>query len=126
MARIGTTRKVARRAGARHIETMPPPPATPRQPSRTARRLWFCTGCLLVIVTPPVALLPGPGGTMTFALGLGLMLKHSRWAKRRYVMFKRRWPKAAGWADWGLRRASARRRIARGKLLKAEAPAAGD
>ena len=84
------------------------------------RRLWFGLGCLLVLITPPVAVLPGPGGTMTFALGLGLMLKYSHWAKRRYVDFKRRWPKPGAWADWGLRRASARRRVARAKAAVAD------
>jgi hypothetical protein len=122
MARIApprkVTRKVAPRRRWRHIGPMPDA-ALPRRrhPSRAVRRLWFCLGCLLLIVTPPVALLPGPGGTVTFALGLGLMLKYSRWAKRRYVWFKRRWPKAVAWADWGLRRDSARRRVARNRAL---------
>ncbi|WP_231639434.1 hypothetical protein [Sphingomonas profundi] len=93
------------------------PPPTRAKP--VMRRVWFCLGCLLVIVTPPVALLPGPGGTMTFALGFGLMLKNSRWAKRRYVLFKRRWPGTGAWVDWGLRRASARRRVARDRLAGA-------
>ncbi len=79
------------------------------------RRFWFVLGCLLLVATPPIAVLPGPGGTVTFGLGLGLVLKYSPWAKRRYVAFKRRWPKPGAWADWGLRRASARRRLARGK-----------
>lgn len=91
----------------------------PARGSPIKRRALFCLGCLLVILTPPVALLPGPGGTMTFALGMGLVLKYSRWAKRRYVIFKRRWPKSGAWADWGLRRASARRRVAREKAVRA-------
>ena len=91
--------------------------ALPRRRPPLVRRTLFCLGCLLVILTPPVALLPGPGGTMTFALGMGLILKYSRWAKRRYVRFKRQWPKSGAWADWGLRRASARRRVARNKAL---------
>ena len=54
--------------------------------------------------------IPGPGGVFRFAIGLALVLKTSMWAKRRYVHFKRWQPKAGRWADWGLRRRSARRR----------------
>jgi hypothetical protein len=67
-------------------------------------------GCLLMIASPLVGFLPGPGGIFVFAFGLGLALRNSVWAKRRYVAFKRRYPKPGGWADWGLRRASAKRR----------------
>ena len=69
-------------------------------------------GWLLLALTPVVGVLPGPGGIFLFALGLGLVLRNSLWAKRRYVRFKRRWPRSGGWADRGLRRASARRREA--------------
>lgn len=67
-------------------------------------------GVVLVISTPVIALLPGPGGIIVFGLGSGLVLRNSAWAKRRYVIIKRRQPKLGGWADWGLRRKSARRR----------------
>jgi hypothetical protein len=67
-------------------------------------------GILFVMVTPLVGLLPGPGGVVVFGLGFGLILRNSAWAKRRYVAFKRKRPKMGGWADWGLRRKSARRR----------------
>jgi hypothetical protein len=73
-------------------------------------------GCIFLIVTPIIGVLPGPGGVFTFAIGAGLVLKNSAWAKRRYVLFKRRWPKPGRWCDWGLRRPSARRRSA---LLRA-------
>ena len=66
--------------------------------------------CLLIVITPAVAILPGPGGVFTFGIGAGLILRNSAWAKRRYVIFKRHWPKSGSWADWSLRRASARRR----------------
>ena len=39
-----------------------------------------------------------------------LVSQNSRWAKKRYVAFKRRWPKHGEWADWGLRRESYKRR----------------
>jgi hypothetical protein len=58
---------------------------------------------------------PGPGGIFVFAAGLALALRSSEWAKRRYVRFKRWQPKAGRWADWGLRRKSARRRHDRRK-----------
>jgi hypothetical protein len=67
-------------------------------------------GVLLIIVTPLVGVLPGPGGVVVFGVGLGLILRNSAWAKRRYVAFKRKRPKMGGWADWGLRRKSAKRR----------------
>lgn len=72
----------------------------------------FMLGIFLMIVSPIIGALPGPGFIIVFPLGLGLTLKYSRWAKRRYVRFKRRWPKHGHWADWGLRRASAKRRAA--------------
>ncbi|WP_245896661.1 hypothetical protein [Sphingomonas fennica] len=90
----------------------------------------FALGCVLVALAPVVGLLPGPGGILVFALGLGLMLRNSLWAKKRYVAFKRRWPKHGAWADWGLRRKSARRRDkiakARAKLRAANGPSAAD
>jgi hypothetical protein len=67
-------------------------------------------GILLVLITPLVGVLPGPGGVVVFGIGLGLILRNSAWAKRRYVAFKRKQPKMGGWADWGLRRQSAKRR----------------
>src|SRR3954447_14924167 len=67
-------------------------------------------GCLLIAAAPVVGPIPGPGGMIVFAAGLSLVLKYSGWAKRLYVRFKRRHPKKGSWADWGLRRSSARRR----------------
>ena len=72
-------------------------------------------GVILLILTPVVGSLPGPGGVFLFAIGLGLVLRNSLWAKRRYVAFKRHYPKPGGWADWGLRRKSAKRRTERRK-----------
>ncbi len=67
-------------------------------------------GFILIGLTPVVGPIPGPGGLVVFAAGLTLVLKYSAWAKRYYVRFKRRHPKKGDWADWGLRRASAKRR----------------
>jgi hypothetical protein len=77
----------------------------------------FAVGVLLVIAGFAVAPIPGPGGVFLIAPGLALILKTSLWAKRRYVKFKRWQPKAGRWADWALRRRSAKRRE---RLAKAD------
>ena len=74
------------------------------------RHLLVALGFLLVAITPLVGPIPGPGGIIAFGAGLSLILKYTGWAKRLYVRFKRRHPKKGSWADWSLRRASARRR----------------
>jgi hypothetical protein len=80
-----------------------------RKPVRTGL---FMTGLLLLLVSPLVGAIPGPGGVFVFAAGLTLALRNSDWAKRQYVRFKHWQPKAGRWADWGLRRRSAGRREA--------------
>ena len=86
----------------------------------------FIIGVLLILLSPVVGLLPGPGGVFVLALGLAMVLRTSRWARRRYVAFKRWQPKAGRWTDWGLRRRSAKRRQAIAKeqqaAIAAEAP----
>jgi hypothetical protein len=72
----------------------------------------FCLGCFLLLITPLIGILPGPGGVVTFGAGAALVLKYSEWAKRKYVLFKRRHPNKGRWADWGMRRGSALRREA--------------
>jgi len=67
-------------------------------------------GFVLIALTPVVGPIPGPGGIIVFGAGLSLVLKYTGWAKRVYVRFKRRHPNKGRWADWSLRRASARRR----------------
>ena len=78
----------------------------------------FAVGVLLMLAAIPLGALPGPGGVFVFALGLAMVLKTSMWAKRHYVKFKRWQPKVGRWADWGLRRHSARRREALRKERK--------
>lgn len=90
------------------------------------RTLLFVLGILLIMVSPIVGAIPGPGGVIVFALGLGLVLKYSEWAKRQYVRFKRRHPNKGRWADWGMRRASARRREARMQAQDGRDPPVGD
>ena len=86
----------------------------------------FILGIAMVLVSPVVGLVPGPGGIIVFGFGLGLVLKYSDWAKRKYVAFKRSHPNKGRWADWGLRRPSARRREARLRGEGTEGAGAGD
>ena len=86
----------------------------------------FVTGCVLLVLAPVAGIIPGPGGVFVAAAGLTLMLRNSRWAKRRYVRFKRWQPKAGGWCDWGMRRPSARRRETLRKLQSALPEASND
>ena len=70
----------------------------------------FVIGMLLMLLSPLAGIIPGPGGIFVFAIGLAMVLKTSMWAKRHYVRFKNWQPKFGRWADWGLRRESAKRR----------------
>ncbi len=70
----------------------------------------FIIGVILILLSPVVGALPGPGGVFVLALGLAMVLRTSQWARRRYVRFKRWQPKAGRWTDWGMRRKSALRR----------------
>ena len=74
-------------------------------PMRVAQ---FTLGAILVMFGPLVLgpTTPGPFGTMAFAAGLVLMLRNSRWARRRYVVLKRRHPRFGRYAEIALRRRS--------------------
>jgi hypothetical protein len=72
----------------------------------------FGLGVALLVVSPLVGAIPGPGGIFVAGLGLAMILKTSMWAKRHYVRVKRWKPKAGRWMDWALRRPSAQRREA--------------
>ena len=76
----------------------------------------LAVGIVLLLISPLVGVLPGPGGLIVAGIGLALILKASSWAKRRYVHFKRWKPKAGRWTDWALRRRSAKRREERRKI----------
>ncbi len=67
-------------------------------------------GFVLIALTPLVGPIPGPGGIIVFGAGLSLILKYTGWAKRFYVRLKRKHPNKGRWADWSLRRQSAKRR----------------
>lgn len=88
------------------------------------RQVQLGAGGLLVIVTPAVALLPGPAGTATFAGGMVLILRNSHWARQRWARVKRRFPRVGGFLDRMMRRGSALRRHARDKQASGKASAA--
>ena len=74
------------------------------------RQCLVILGVVIMAVSPLVGAIPGPGGVFVFAAGLSLALKYSGLAKRLYVRFKKKHPNKGRWADWGMRRASAKRR----------------
>jgi len=107
---------------AKHLPSAPRPPTSLSMFSRENWRWFidhpvvewsiFVVGLILILLSPLAGVIPGPGGIFVFAIGLAMVLKTSMWAKRHYVKFKRWQPKAGRWADWGLRRPSAKRREA--------------
>ncbi len=76
--------------------------------------LLLVLGAMLILATPVVAVLPGPAGIFTFAAGLALILRNSRWARKRFARTMRRFPRLSALADRALRRPSERRRRLRG------------
>jgi len=85
-------------------------------------------GVAVILVSPLVGAIPGPGGIFVFAAGLVLVLQNSGWARRNFARWKRRWPRFGHYADMALRRRSFRRRQARlreAEMAHSEAVAAG-
>jgi hypothetical protein len=92
------------------------------------RTALFVTGVVLILVSPLVGIVPGPGGIVVFAAGLVLVLKNSLWAQKVFARTTRRWPRFGRFADKALRRRSARRRALRekeAKIARAEAELLG-
>jgi hypothetical protein len=82
------------------------------------------TGFVLIVATPLVGVIPGPGGIFVFAAGLVLILQNSNWARKRFARLKRRWPRVGHYSDMALRRRSFRRRQQRARdAANAEAEA---
>ena len=102
---------------------MPFTPGRSVQRHPVRRQVELIGGILLVIVTPAVAILPGPGGTLVFAGGMVLILRNSRLARRRWARIKRGYPRIGGFVDRMMRRGSALRRRARDKALQEAAAA---
>ena len=73
--------------------------------SQPVRIIQLVIGAILMVLGPLIGgPLPGPLGFLFFGLGLALVLRNSLWARRRYTVLKRRYPKAGSWSDWALRR----------------------
>ena len=99
-----------------------------RRRNPLVRTLLFLLGVLIMLVSPLVGVIPGPGGVFVFAAGLVLVLQNSRGAQGVFARTKRRWPRFGHYADMALRRRSARRGHARARelaLAQAVAEAAG-
>jgi hypothetical protein len=97
---------------------MPTPPedASNEKPLRTPKRLMMLAlGPALIVLSPAVGLIPGPGGLLVLLAGVAITLQSSQVAKRLYVRAKRRWPGLGHWSDKGLRRPSHFRRLRRKK-----------
>jgi hypothetical protein len=58
------------------------------------RILLLGLGLVLILITPFIAIFPGPGGFLTFGAGAALVLRYSAWAKRFYVRLQRRFPRS--------------------------------
>ncbi len=89
------------------------------KPSAMRRLAMFWGGLFLVIISPIVGAIPGPGGLFVFAAGFALMLRGSKWVKKKYARFKKHHPKKGDWVDFGLRRGSYQRRQARLRAVAA-------
>nr|WP_166177479.1 hypothetical protein [Altererythrobacter segetis] len=96
------------------------------KPPRTGKRLFMLAlGPALIVLSPVVGLIPGPGGLLVLLAGVAVTLQSSQVAKRLYVRAKRKWPGLGHWSDKGLRRPSHFRRLRRKEQEPTEASAAG-
>ena len=74
------------------------------EPVRVAQ---LAAGAALMTIGPVVGALvpiPFPVGLTAFGIGLALVLRNSGWARRRYVRWKRRYPRAGRITEFGLQR----------------------
>jgi hypothetical protein len=78
-------------------------------PTDWRRRAGITIGLLLVAASPLVGLLPGPGGVVVLAVGLGMTLRNSRQARKLYVRFRQRWPRYGRMTERALQTARRKR-----------------
>lgn len=95
--------------------TPPTSPVMKRRKNPIVRVLLLTAGVLLLMLTPLVGPIPGPGGIVVFAAGLVLILQNSNWARRHFARLKKRYPRAGHYCDMALRRRSFRRRQQRAR-----------
>jgi hypothetical protein len=82
-----------------------------------SRPVQLTAAVFLIILSPIVGAIPGPGGIFVFGAGMVLLMRNSRWARKHVARAGKRWPRLGAFVDKGLRRASAKRRqAARGRL----------
>lgn len=93
-----------------------------RAKSEHMRLCMLGLGWVVIAISPIIGALPGPGGIFVFAAGLVLLLRNSAWARRRYALLKRRWPKTGNVCDHAMRRQSAlrRKRLAKARIASAK------
>jgi hypothetical protein len=73
--------------------------------SQPFRVFQLVLGVLLMLVAPIIGIpTPGPLGIFIFGFGFALVLRNSRWARRRYLRYTRRYPRVRRAVDFGLRR----------------------
>jgi hypothetical protein len=72
--------------------------------NRSFQWVMIVLGWFLMILAPLIGWLPGPGGLILFPIGLALVIKNSRWAKRQYSRASKRHPEYGEWANWAMRR----------------------
>lgn len=109
---------MSRGIGLRVALARPICPGVKAPPDSVLRYVYLGLGWLLILVTPVIGALPGPGGIFVFAAGAALLLKNSNWVKRLYARYSRRYPRHGRLADKVLRRPPAPRR--RPKPVKPE------
>ena len=80
-------------------------------------------GILLLPVAGIVGIIsPAPIGIVIFGAGVALVLRNSRWARRRYLFYTRGYPRVRRAVDFGLMRG--KRRKQRAAAIRAAAAAA--
>lgn len=57
-------------------------------------------GWLLIAGAVAIGPLPGPGPLILAPVGMAMVLKNSRWAKKRYSRFARTHPEYGRWLNW--------------------------
>ncbi|WP_181883592.1 hypothetical protein [Sphingorhabdus pulchriflava] len=72
--------------------------------NRSFQWVMIVLGWFLMILAPLIGWLPGPGGLILFPIGLALVLKNSRWAKKQFAHQAKRHPEYGEWANWAMRR----------------------
>ena len=87
-----------------HIGRMDKPNRTSWRESNAYRLAMLSLGWVLVLGAPLLGPIPGPGPLVILPIGLAIILKHSRWAKKRYARIARRHPEYARWTNWAMRR----------------------